>query len=241
MVIVNHPLEWYVDKLQNNEHFSLGCYCDGEWIGLFHERIGRSNAEGTVYTKELCDALEQSLYYKDDSFYFSSAEVLKNRAWTTIGEDRVDQYLADRELQIEWHEKDMWDARMKECTMQPFIRQLRSMNVCIISNRNLMRLHFLNYDYFVEIDYPNCYDQIDRVVDQCLRYGKSGVYLICAGLPAALIAQRLHKQIPDSWFIDSGSIFDAFVGIGAQRGWRQALYSDQEKYNNWLIKSLTGI
>ena len=241
MTIHNKPLEFYVDKLKNNEYFSLGCYCDGEWIGIFHERVGGENSEGTKYTQELCDALAGSLNFKSDNFFFSSAEVLKNVAWTGIGEARIDRYLEEHGLNIEFYEKDMWDKAMKECAMQTFITQLRKMNVCIVSNRHLMRLHFLNYDYFIEIGYPNCYDEIDRVVDQCLRYGKSGVYLISAGLPAALIAQKLHNQIPNSWFIDCGSIWDSFVGIGAQRGWRAELYSNKEKYDNWLKMSLEGI
>lgn len=241
MIIHDYSLEWYVEKLEKGETFSMGMYGDGEWLALFKERVGKTNAEDTVYTEELCDELIESMSFFSPSFYFSSPSVLKRADWSGIGEGKIDAWLHARSLNIEFVEKDMWDKRMKECTLQPFIRQLRKMNVVVVSNKALRGLDFLNYDKFVEISYPNCHPEVDRVVQECLDYGKPGVYLFSAGLPAALMVQKLHGKIPNSWFIDVGSIWDAFVGIGAQRGWRLELYADQQKYEEWKTNSLKGI
>ena len=61
----------------------------------------------------------------------------------------------------------------------------------------------------------------------------SGYVLISAGLPAALIAQRIQIALGDVFALDLGSIWDAFVGIGAQRGWRREMYEDEAKYAEW--------
>lgn len=241
MIVHNHPLDWYVEKLKNREYFSQGMYGDGEWLAVFHDRIGGENAEGTVYTKELCDALAHSLHYVSPTFYFSTPEGLRDARLSGIGEARIDKWLKKEGLEIEFVEKDCWNTWTRLSQLQPFINQLRQMNVCIISNKALRGLTFLNYDHFIEIGYPNCFSEIDRVVEAALEYGKSGVYLISAGLPAAIIAQRLHERIPESWFLDLGSIWDAFVGIGAQRGWRAELYANPTLYEEWKVKSLEGV
>lgn len=240
MKITSHPLQWYIDKLKNNEYFSIGMYGDGEWIGMFKERVNRANAEETIYTPELCKALEESMHFKSDNFYFSTPEGLKNAQHTGIGENKMDEWLKYRELDIEFIEKDCWNYWATHSLLGPFIKQLREMNVCIISNKALRGLHFLGYDKFIEIGYPNCYTDgsLDRAYEEAINYGKPGVYLIAAGLPATLLVQKLHNKIPNSWFLDLGSIWDAFVHIGGQRGWREELYKDKKKWIEWFDKSL---
>ena len=233
MIVRNEPLSFYVDKLKNGEYFSQGMYGDGEWIGIFHERVGRENAEHTIYSKELCDELEKSLEFKADNFFFSSPKVLDTNE--VFGPNKIDNFLKSKGLEIEFYEKDMWDKEMKSGGLVGFINQLRKMNVVVVGNKALSKLDFLMYDKFIEISYPNCYldGTLERAVEECLSYGKPAVYLFSAGLPAALAVQQLHGRIPNSFFIDVGSIWDTFVGIGAQRGFRSELYADEEKYNAW--------
>jgi len=234
MVIVhNKSLDWYIKKLIKKEYFSIGAYGDGEWTAILDKPLGQTNAEGTIYTQELCDALEKSLEFKSDNFFFSSPK--------GIMEKRIDKFLKKKELDIEFYEKEMWNDEMVAGNLSPFIRQLRKMNVVIISNKHLRKLDFLNYDKFIEVGYPNCYTELDRVYRECLEYGKSGVYLVAMGLPATLLVQKLHGRILNSFFLDLGSIWDAFVGIGGQRGFRQELYADKEKYKQWREANLKDI
>jgi len=240
MVIHNKPISFYTDKLRNNEHFSLGCYGDGEWLGILKERVGFTTTIGTTFTPDLCDALAESLHYKSDNFLFSSSEVLKNAKWTGIGEARIDGYLKAHDLNIEFYEKDEWDRAMKTGELEEFIEQIRKMNVVIVGNKYLRGLNFFNYNHFVEIGYPNCYTDgtFFSACEEAIVYGKPAIYLISCGLSSALLVQKLHGKIPDSWFIDCGSIWDIYCGIGAQRGWRGELYSDKEKLKEFLRKTL---
>jgi len=125
MKVRNEPLQFYVDKLKNGEYFSQGMYGDAEWLCIFKSRIGGKNAEDTIYTKELCEELEQSLKFKSDNFFFSSPEILKDGALTGIGERAIDYVLKSLGVDIEFYEKDMWDKEMKTGGLIPFINQLR--------------------------------------------------------------------------------------------------------------------
>ncbi len=234
MIVHNKPIKWYANKIRKNEYFSQGMYGDGEWLGIFEERIGKTNAEDTIYTADLCRELRESLFFKSKNFYFSAPTVLKRADWTGIGERKIDAFLETRNLDIEFYEKDEWDKAMKTGELKIFIKAIREKNVVIISNKHLRKLPF--YDHFIEIDYPNCFDQIERVIKEILDYGKPAVYLFSAGLPATLFVQRLHNKVENSWFLDVGSIWDAFVGIGEQRGWRKELYADPVRYKLWRNK-----
>ena|SRR3990167_9426795 len=240
MTVLNKPLDWYIEKIKNKEYFSQGMFGDGEWEAIFHTRVGLSNAEETKYTPELCAELKKSLHFKADNFFFSVPQGLDRPE--VFGPSRINNFLRLEGLNIEFYEKDMWDQAMKSGELKKFIDLLRTQNVCIISNKALRGLHFLGYDKFIEISYPNCYldGSLDRAYDEAIAYGKPGVYIIAAGLPAALLVQKLHGKIPNSWFLDLGSIWDGFVHIGAQRGFRAALYEDKKKYFEWFDRNLFG-
>lgn len=241
MKVVEHPIEWYVEKINKNEPFSICTMGDGEFIAAFGQHVGGENAEATVYSQELCDQMRESFKFKAENFYFSAPAGLKDAGLTGIGEVRIDRFLNDIGADIEFHEMEIWDQAMKAGNFGGFIKALRAKNVCVISNQALRLLTPLKYDKFIEIGYPNCFLEVDRVVQEVLEYGKPGVYLIAMGIPAVLVAQRLHGKIKDSWFIDIGSVWDTFVGIGRQRGFRAELYADHNKYAKWWRNILSSL
>jgi hypothetical protein len=126
--------------------------------------------------------------------------------------------------------------------LYPFIHQLQKMCTCVIGNEALRGLDFLGYDHFVSVSSPNLHMEengIERAVDMAYAFGKPAVYLISAGVSAALIIDKLHDLISDSFFIDCDSIWDAFVGIGGQRTWRAKLYASPKAWHKWKAKNLS--
>src|SRR3990167_8086162 len=135
MTIHDKLLGWYVDKINNNEYFSQGMYGDGEWIAIFKERVGKVNAENTIYDEKLCDELRKSLKFRSSNFYFSTSSGLKNAQWTGIGEKRIDNCLMELGISdIEFYEKDIWDKEVREMRFKPLIDALKKHRICIISN-----------------------------------------------------------------------------------------------------------
>jgi hypothetical protein len=227
MIVHDYPISWYVDKLRAKEYFSTGRYGDGSWIAIASKRVGQKNSEGGVYTPELCEALCASLKYKASNYYFSTPAMLLAVGYAgVINSSPPKEYL----------ECDFtWDGNCRTGQLVSFIQQIQSMPLCIISNRHLRGLTFLNYDQFIEISYPNCFHEVESVVKQVKQIGGGGrVYLVSAGQPAPIITQRIHALFPDVFALDVGSIWDAFVRIGAQRGWRREFYADPARYSTWL-------
>jgi hypothetical protein len=142
---------------------------------------------------------------------------------------------------IEFYEKDIWHKEMCNANLYPLIRAIRSKNTVIIGNKMLRGLTFLKYSKFIEVDYPNCFDDLNRVANEILYYNQPGVYVFACGIPATLFVQAVHGKIENSWFIDMGSIWDGFVGIGGQRPTRRELYKNPGIWKEWRDKNLQEI
>ena len=246
MILIDHELDWYINKLKNGEYFSMGMYGDGEWQAIFNnvfKTTYKRNCEHTEYTPELCSLMAQSLKYRSDNFYFSAPDTFKKVPEYFEYERMADIVLKRLNANIEFVEKNVWNKAMCEAKLAPLIRQLRKMDVYIVSNKALRKLDFLNYKGFYEIGYPNCFldGTLKHAGDEILKDKKPGVYIIAAGIPATLLAQRLHNRISRSFFIDMGSIWDTFVGIGGQRATRAYLYSHPEEYAKWKEDNLKDI
>lgn len=217
----------------------MGMYGDGEWQCIFNEAFGdrfKENCEGTTYTQDLSKAMLKSLDFKGENFYFSASD-------TFVKDPNFKSYatLIDKLPYHEYVEKNVWHREMCEGNLYPLIKELRNHNVCIIGNKMLKELTFLNYDKFIEVDYPNCYKDLERVTKEIIDYGKSGVYIFACGIPATLFVQAVHGKVPKSWFIDTGSIWDGFVGIGGQRATRREFYKHPETWKEWVDKNLKEI
>jgi hypothetical protein len=241
MNLINNQLQFYIDKLENNEPFSIGMYGDGEWQCIFNEFGNRfkQNCEGTMYSKELTEQMINSLRFRDKNFYFATDDFAKSKM--DDYNKMIDMVLKKLDAHIDFVDKHVWHKEMCEGNLNGFIKALLKKNVCVVSNKMLRGLTFLKYDKFIEVDYPNCFGDLDRAVEECLNYGKEGVYIFACGIPATLFVQALHGTIPNSWFLDLGSIWDSFVGIGGQRPTRREWYKHPETWKEWRDKTLEGI
>lgn len=255
-LIHKFPLTYYVKKLQKKEHFAFVGYSDAEWFCILKHQLGNLTGLGQVLDPVIGELLGQVLQDRknDPNFLFAVPSCmweLENFTEISIDRkdksicDRIEQYLSDHNLtDIVFHERDMvLDDCARDAGLYPFIEQLQKMHTVIIGPKPLHDLDFLDYNHFIEISNPNLHmekDGIKTAVQEALEYGEKAVYLISAGLSAALIIHNLWDTIPESIFMDCGSIWDGFVGIGGQRPWREKLYTNPDKYKMWRHKNLYG-
>ena len=244
MLIHEKPITWYVEKLARGEPFSFAGFSDAEWLCVLSLRLGAQTALGQTISREHGWRLAEVLHERqaDPRFLFAVPKCLWER--DIFGDGCIDRWLANHDIIIESYERDMvLDDLAAQAGLHPLIQQLQKMRVVMIGPRPLRGCGFLGYRRFIEISSPNLHlepDGIERAVEKTLICAKPSVYLVSAGVSAAILIHRLHDQIPDSWFIDCGSIWDGFVKVGAQRQWRAELYADTEKWYRWIHDNLYG-
>lgn len=225
-------------------HFSFAGFSDAEWHCILGTRQGEKTGLGQIldagHGNLLLDVLRRRQGTKN--FLFAVPKIL----WTMPGfkEGQIDWFLGKEGIAIEGYERDMvTDDMARQADMHPFIRQLQDMPTAIIGPKEFRKLGFLKLRHHTIISTPNLHMEqggIDKAVADTLAYGSPGVYLVSAGVSAAVIIDRLHDRIPNAWFIDCGSIWDAFVGLGEQREWRYQLYRNPGKLHLWKDMNIEG-
>jgi hypothetical protein len=240
------PIEWYLQRMENERPFALAGYSDAEWYSMLRIRESGTTALGQVIAGAHGDRLLDVLKRRatDRRFMFAVPKVLWELP-SLIG--KVDPVLETYKV-TDVYERDMvTDDLAASAGLYPFIKQLLRMDVMVIGNRHLRGLTFLDYKFFVEIPSPNLHMEergIERAVDEAiqnsLRYTGPMAVLVSAGVSAAVIIDQLYEELPHCWLIDCGSIWDCFVHIGEQREWRSKLYANPVEWERWERKCLTG-
>lgn len=243
-----HPVEWYVEKLKNNEYFSFSGFSDAEWLAMEKCKVDgkQRTGGGQLYTNLIGDQLVDALKVSDESYYKAAPLCMYEHDWV-YGARRMAKFMSSVGLPSkDWvfYERDMvTDDLARAGGINPWIKQLREMDVCFVSNKYVANIsYFMPYKRFVEIPKLDVYEEEDwlnRYTREILKE-KHEVYVFAAGFAAAPLIGALHGAT-DAFFLDLGSMWDGFVGIGSSRGWRKELYEDEPRWEEWVNKVLEGI
>ncbi len=243
MIIYEKPIEYYVRRLKANDYFSLPGYGDAAWICMLNVdgRMGQRTGFGMLMTEETGKKIHKTMQFFDRNYLKAAPKCLN----TIFNNGEISNFFNNHPIPIrEFYERDMiLDDLAQGAGLFPLIDQLRKMDIVFVGHPALEGLDFLNIKKFIPVKFPDFHlDQegMDDAVKQCREYGKPAVYLFAAGMSSAMMIAELHDTIPKSFFIDVGSIFDAFVGIGGQREWREKLYANPEKLEKWKHDNLYG-
>lgn len=244
MIILEKELSWYISRLQSNQTFSFAGYSDAEWLAMEQTHHGDHTALGQTWTPWIGEQLLKTLREPKGPDYLHAAPKCIEQG-NVFGTERIEKIMAGIGREIEWYERDMvTDDLAAAGGLNPLIKQLREMDVVFVGHDAMANLDFLHTKKFVPISTPNFHMErygIPWVERELLEYGKPGVYIFAAGMSAAVLIHRLHGKIPGAFLLDLGSMWDTFVGTGAQRGWRFKLYNDPKIYKEWLDKCLAGV
>lgn len=236
MKIHEESISFYLDKMRRGEHFALAGFSDAEWHCVMGTREGERTGLGQVISAKHGQRLFEVLRRRqhDPSFLFAVPKCLYRMPW--FSEGQLDWFLGRHDIKIEAYERDMvTDDLAAAGDLYPLIADLRNRTVTVVGNRRL-RSALPFACFFVGIQSPNLYlnpEALDRAVCEASSFDRTEVFLVSAGVSAAVIIDQLYDQFPKSVFLDTGSIWDAFAGIGEQREWRARLYADPAKLARW--------
>ncbi len=240
------PMSYYINRLKTGDSFAMVGYSDGEWFSIIEHHLEQLTAFGQVihrYTgRLLLDVMHRR--QAEGKFLFSVPDCMWKPGEFVDAkiDERIESKLKHAGIDVPFYERDMvFDDLAMAAGLYPFIHELRQHKVVVIGNEALRGITFLNYKKFVGVSAPNLHLEhggIDRAVEEAATFGSTGVYLVCAGLSAPLIIDKLYEVYPNSFIIDCSSIWDAFVGLGGQRPWREELFADPGALLQWKKDNL---
>jgi hypothetical protein len=248
-----NPLQPYIDKLERREPFTLLTYGDGEFLVAMGRRTGqRFTHYQEVVTPQLEQELRDSLDVDDPSIIRGTDLNLIN--WQDYGGGDaaniaeigkgIDKLLEGRN--IKWADGVVWDTAARDGELGPFLRAMKSRNVTSIVSLFGHPALFpfwktMGWAAFTPVEPKNASSTLDNLEEIAVESARADVYVLCMGLGAIPFIMRLRKRFPQATFLDLGSTFDVFVGLGAERGWRAGLYADKVKWQALVAKHLEGL
>lgn len=235
MTILEKDITWYIDQF--DRPFSFPGYSDAEWFCMIGEREGDRTGQGQLLSTVVAQSLKESLRHHDDRFFPAFPKILNS-----FPQGERIRELADGSNQT-WYERDMvTDDLAAKAGLYPLISKLQTMKVGVVGNKHLRGLSFLNYTAFFEIaeqDFHLKERALRGIIRDILKDTSCDIYIFSAGISAAMMIGQLHGKKKAVLF-DCGSMWDAFVGIGRQREWREKLYKDPEALAAWQKKNVYG-
>src|SRR3990167_8251539 len=200
MIKINqHPVDFYISKLKNNEYFSMPGFSDAEWLAMEKTRIrpeenkgiGNRTGGGQLYTETIGNQLIDAMKIYDDNYYKMIPLGMWEEKWI-YGKDRMERFLSENNIKEPWefYERDeVTDVLASRGGIGPWIQQLRQMDVVFVSNSFVRNInYFMPYKHFVEIPKLDVYTEenwLEKYSQQILDYGKPAVYVFAAGFAAA--------------------------------------------------------
>lgn len=246
MLIHEYPIEWYIAKLKSRKYFCLPGYSDAEFYSMMKLRLNTQTGLGQMIRATHGDLLTGVMQrrQRDKRWLFAIPKCLSELP--LFEKYPVDSFLKENNISIEGYERDMiLDDLARDAGLYPLIKQLQEMDTILVGPEEFSNggLAFLDYKVHVSIPSPNLHTEpngIKWTVDTILRRNYKAIHLISAGVSAPIIIDKLYEANPDNFYIDCGSIWDAFCGIGGQRQWRADLYSDPTKLEEWKRRNIYG-
>lgn len=217
------PLEEYINRLKNNQHFSFVRFGDGEWLSLF-QSFGRVSCDKQPLSVELQKDMQKVLINgsKLDIIFGMQNYALK------LGSKRINKFLFDNNLNIDWVNADVFHYACRDGKLFPLIEELRKQKIVIVGPKFLRKLSERTFKYsaFVEVPIEDCYRDKERILKEILKInkkmGEDTVYSFSAGPLSKILIRDLKEKMPDTFLIDFGSLWDTFCGE-TERGYTKGM------------------
>lgn len=223
MRINSLSLNWFVDKLKNNEPFTFARYGDGEWLTILGF-YGMHNSNGCTFTEALSKDLRAVLRL-ENSYHHAILKVARrerpvpfNGQQMPYGGSVIDRWLKGNDVCLSWYNGDVLLEESLEGRLFPLIEQVREKRVLYVGNERLRGLNMRNRGFFPFMAYvePPPRDA-HRVTDGLLRdvfasIRRNRVDFIgwSSGLAGKVMIDEVYMKYPEITQIDFGSMFDGY-------------------------------
>lgn len=211
-IFYSQSFDYFLNKLENNEHFRYSRFNDGELIAIIGNQPQKTNCDGHIYFPEMGKKLKDVLLnYKWNTNY-----ILESFDHWYVRLPRIRNILLElkkenSELKFLNNDFIRISHEQKPIDFNKILDFLSNKKMVIIGPYYLsyLKKHFS----FRHIDVPikNCFLEIDRIINEMKNISdkESDVYfLLSASMPTNIIIDVFDDE--KNTYLDWGSVWDTF-------------------------------
>lgn len=213
MIDVTRPgLQFYIDQLHADRRFSLARYGNGEWDCILG-RYPHTRSGSQAFTPDLRAALTDTLTHAPGGECYHA---LQSRTYL----ERVGllapaaAWCAANAPGITWHDGEVLVKASLHGELYPLIQALSFHDLVVVGPPWLLKLPFARV--FIPTPARNAWEQADALTRKLRGFPNCVISLSCGPLAKVLI-HRLYRELPSSWLLDFGSLWDPYCGKRSRR------------------------
>lgn len=223
MTLVVKPLEIeeFVSNLEEKRGYSFARYGDGTFLGM-QGKEGR-NCDGSPIRKDQTDLLEKSI--RDTNIAHGMGDLALSVA-------HADLWLEAKGIEIEWWDCNVMHTASIQGRLSPFIKLLKKRRTVLLGPWHVQQLKGIPLQAFISVHPTHAFYELARLEKAAVRNiekSRANTVLISAGTAAPILVSRLHRRFPEVNVVDTGSLWDPYVGILSRKVFRRLGYTGINK------------
>lgn len=201
--IYSLTIETFVEKVKQ-PGFSFARYGDGTFMSLMG-KIGY-NCDGAQVSPHQAAEIRASIL--DDGILHGIGD------WALrVG---AEEWLVEQGIDIDWVDCNVMNTASHLGQLYPFIQLLRKRKVVMVGPEHVGRMKGFPVQHHVVIHPTMAFEEIKEIqleTEFAAERTQADTVLISAGPAAPPLVSRIHRTLPYLNVIDTGSIWDPYVGI----------------------------
>lgn len=211
-IFYSKPFEYFLQKMENNEHFRYSRFNDGELTAIIGQSPNRANCDGHRYFPQMGQELKDVLLnYKADENYI--LEAFDHWYYKLPHIKQVLHDLVEANPELKFLNTDFIRIAHEQYP-ERFIQVLdvlREKNVVVVGPAYLTNLNKHFSFRYIDVPLKNCYMAMDRITENVERIAcveDDVFFLFSASMPANIIIDGFDDN--RNTYLDWGSVWDTF-------------------------------
>ncbi len=234
--IIKLPVEYYLDRIRNNEPFQLSRFGDGEvaTMQLAPCKL-KQNCDGSKFIPELIEPMRQ--IFKNNYDYF---HCLLDCSFDINGKEFI-EFIDNTCPEMQFYDGEIWQYLSFEGRIREFIDAINPHMPCFIGGKHIKKVkHMKGLDGIRYIQAPDkdSFYAFDELFAECMNMYRAGyrMFLFSCGYTTKPIIDTLFPYIGhNSFCIDVGSLFDPYCGKLSRDGMKFKGKEFFQPYTNLML------
>jgi hypothetical protein len=197
--------------LASRRPFAFSRYGDGEVLCMAGAK--GENRDGHSYHATLGAALRCTVQDPKPQITYALQGLVRR-------DKKLKAVLAKHSKVETWADADVLHRQSRKNVMGDLFARMEERTTILVGPDRLQKLGFCQ----IVIPDRNCWEAYGDVIQQIIKFYRAGdVLVLCAGMMASVIIQKLVDKLEDATFLDAGSLFDPYVGHSTRAYHREVL------------------